>query len=273
MRIAALGLLLLYVCGANSADDKRPQPASRVDRLKKIEKDVVQKVRDLEKKLLLNKPPPSQQIAALFDFYETRLTLREQYAGKALDLAKEKPDDAVGYDALRYAFLESRPESAVRREAQELICGHHLANPKIEGVLPNLCLKGKEYDRKLIDKIVDTNPAQTVKALAMLTRGLATEREVMTAKTKDAEIYPKLKEATLEFEQAASRYGKLTVNGMLRGRVADIARREIDTLQNTPIGKPAPALSAVDFNGIQFNLADHKGQVVLLYVYMSTDLC
>src|SRR4029078_2793345 len=138
---------------------------------------------------------------------------------------------------------------------------------------PGVCLKDREYDRKVIDKLLDSNPATSVKALAMLTKGLATEREVMLAKTTDADVYSKLKEATLEFEQAASKYGKITVNGMMRGKVAELARKEIDTIQNTPIGKPAPALRAGDFNGIQFSLADHQGQVVLLYVYSASDLC
>ncbi len=262
MRILIIATLALCWCCTLAAQNEQASDAkSRKERLITLQNEITKATAEAQKK-----------IAAMTDATEKRAAqqalnrkineMRPKVAAKSLALAKENPKDDIGLIALIDAYAQGKG-TAVQEEAYQLIAEYHYANPKIEPVLPTIGRVENDDTAPFLKKVMEKNPSKTAKAIASLylAKGVMTESE--SAKTKDADIIPKMKEALSAYEKAIQNYGELKIN-VLGGKVADLARREIEQIKKSPIGKPSPDIKAEDIDGINFKLSDYRGKVILL---------
>lgn len=262
MRLALAGALALCCCiGLSAQDDKSGDAKARADRLKAIQGEMIKATAEARKKIGELKDA-SEKTAAQRELTKTMTEMRPKLAEKAMALAKENPKDDVAMDALIYVNSMSFG-TPLQAEAKKLIIEHHLANPKIEDSLVMLARVGRGYDEALLKKVFDTNPSKAVKGTVAYINAQRLKSEAEGSKVKDDDILPKMKEAIVAFEKVGDEYGDTTLKAF-RGKAADLAKKEIEAIKKSPIGKVTPEIAAEDTDGVNFKISDYRGKVVLL---------
>jgi hypothetical protein len=264
MRVLMAGLLALSLGGlALALDDPKPggeQPKSRADRLKALQDGQKAPATEYRKALASAKTDEEKQ-AARTEYSEKLAAARTKMAQEALKLAQEDPKDEVGLEALK--MLMTGADMRARDKARALVMEHHLASPGIESMIPTLARQGRGYDVKLLNMLIEKNPAKPVKAMAAYMLAQNVKAEAEGPKVKDSEIEAKQAEAIKALEKLAEEYGDVQVTG-LRGKIGDVARTAIEEIKKSPIGKVTPEIEAEDVDGVNFKLSDYRGKVVLL---------
>lgn len=262
MRIVLAGVLALCWCTALPAqDDQSGDAKARADKLKAIQGEMTKATAEARKKIGELKDA-SEKTAAQRELTKTLTEMRPKLAAKALALAKENPKDDVAYDALVYVNSMSFG-TPLQAEAKKLIIENHLTNPKIEDSLVMLARSGRGYDDALLKKVFDTNPSKAVKATVAYVLAQSIKSQAEGSKIKDDDILPKMKEAIAAFEKVGDEYGDTTLKAF-RGKAADLAKKEIEAIKKSPIGKETPEIAGEDTDGVNFKISDYRGKVVLL---------
>ena len=263
MRSLFAAAIALCWFGAMSAqNDQSADVKERADRLKAIQAEMTKSTAEAREKIA-DLTDAAEKRTAQQALNRTMMEMRPKLAEKAMALAKENPKDEVGFDALIYANSMAMGNAAMQAEARKLIIENHLGNPKIEDMLLQISRKGREYDVALLKTVFEKNPSKTVKATVSFILAQRLKGEAEGAKVKDADIQPKFKEAMAAFEKVSEDYGDLTLKA-LRGKVTDLAKKEIDAIKKSPIGKETPEIAAEDVDGVEFKISDYRGKVVLL---------
>lgn len=264
MRTMIAGVIALCWCGLSLAQDQPTADAkARAERLKAIQSEMTQATAAARQKVNELKDAAEKRTAQQA-LMRTMNELRPKLAEKALALAKENPKDDVGLDALIYAnSMGAGSAGGIQEQARRLIIENHLSNPRIEDVILVLARRGRDYDEALLKKVLAQNSSKTVKATVSFILAQRLKSEAEGAKIKDADIVPKMKEAMTAFEKVSAEYGDLTLKAM-RGKVADLAKREMDLLSKSPIGKVTPEIEGEDVDGTSFKISDYRGKVILL---------
>jgi hypothetical protein len=219
---------------------------------------------------------------------------RNALAQKFLKLAEEHPKDPVALDALVQAVwqvnttpwpVELVGEDTTHARALELIRRDHIRSDKLgplcQRVSYGFCREYETFLRAALAK----NPRKDVQATACLSLGhflnnrlqrvdlcreqpdLAREFAGLCGKEYLAELLRQdrdraLKEIEAVFEQAARRYGDVTLPG--GETVAERAKAELFEIRHLSVGKEAPDIDGEDQDGKRFKLSDYRGKVVLL---------
>lgn len=264
MRVLMAGLLALSLGGlALALDDPKPggdQPKSRADRLKALQEEQRQPAAEYRKALASAKTDEEKQ-AARTEYSQKLAAARTKATAEAQKLVQEDPKDDVGLEALK--ILMSGGDLRAREKARALVLEHHLANPNVESIVQSLARQGRGYDVKLLNTLIEKNPAKPVKAMAAYMLAQSVKAEAEGPKVKDSEIEAKQAEAIKALEKLAEEYGDVQVSG-LRGKIGDVARTAIEEIKKSPIGKVTPEIEAEDVDGVNFKLSDYRGKVVLL---------
>jgi hypothetical protein len=260
MRVLMAGLFALSLGGlALAFDDKKPEgdkPESRADRLKAIQAEQAKPAAEYRKVIADADKTAQEKTAAQREYTKALTAMRPKLAEKAMALALEDPKDDVALDALMLASTTTA-DAKVRDKARGLILEHHLANPKIGPMLPILSRQGRGYDTALLRTVVEKNPAKPVQAQAAFLMAQAVKMEAEGSKTKDADIAGKMKEAEKAFEKVIADYAD-------QNAVVTQAKRAVEEIQKSPVGKETPEIEAEDIDGVKFKLSDYRGKVVLL---------
>jgi hypothetical protein len=258
------GLLALSLGGLGLAlDDSKPggeQPKSRADRLKALQKEQSAPAAEYRKALAEAKTDDEKQ-AARTDYSKKLAAARTKAAEEALKLAQEDPKDEVGLEALK--MLMTGADLRAREKARALVMEHHLTSPGIDSLIPTLARQGRGYDVKLLNTLIEKNPAKPVKAMAAYYLAQSVKAEAEGPKVKDSEIEAKQAEAIKALEKVAEDYGEVQATG-LRGTVGAAARTAIEEIKKSPIGKVTPEIEGEDVDGVKFKISDYRGKVVLL---------
>jgi hypothetical protein len=219
---------------------------------------------------------------------------RNEIALKLLELAEKHPDDPVALDALTKAVwqVNTTPwpvglvgEDPARARAFALILRDHVRSDRLGPLCQRVSYGfGKEYET-FLRAVVARNPHRTVRATAILSLGhflnnrlqrvdlcreqpdLAREFAGLYGKAYLAELQRQerdeaVKEIEAVFEQAAEKYGDVTLPG--GDAVAGRARSELFGIRHLSVGKEAPDIEGEDQDGKRFRLSDYRGKVVLL---------
>jgi peroxiredoxin len=188
-------------------------------------------------------------------------------AQKALELAKDDPKDAAGFEAALFVIEKAgRYGAAKELEAAAAIIGeHHINNPKVKEVMPALAGAGP-VGQKLFEAAAEKATDKDVKALALYFLGT-----IESGKLEEEEDAKKIDEivakATEFFEKAAkespeAKVGTSTVAKEVAGQMD-----ELKAIKNLAIGKPAPDVESVGLDGKKVKLSDYKGKVVLFDIW------
>jgi hypothetical protein len=157
------------------------------------------------------------------------------------------------------AKLDAESEKATKLFAEKYL--GEVKPARLVQVCQRLAFSTDKGSEALLRKL-QSHEKKEVKGLALLTLAQVLKRRADEKADKDAKAAEGLlKEAEKLFEEAAKKYGD--VEGGYRGKVSEVAKRELYELRNLAIGKPAPEVSGEDQDGKKFKLSDYKGKVVL----------
>lgn len=262
--LIAVAMIFFYCCNNLAAqNDQAVDAKARMDRLIAIQNEIAKATAEARQKIA-EMTDATEKRTAQQALNRTINELRPKIAAKSLALAKENPKDDIGLAALIDAYAEGSG-TAIQEEARRLITEYHYANPKIEQSLPNIAQVDEMFDLTFLKKVIEKNPSKTAKALASYYLAKGTLSEAEGAKIKEADIQPKLKEAIAAFEKLSQDYGDMELN-VLRGRekASELAKKEIEQIKKSPIGKVTPEIAAEDIDGVNFKISEYRGKVVLL---------
>jgi hypothetical protein len=154
------------------------------------------------------------------------------------------------------AIILNNPDGPAVRQAADVILQYHAQDTN----LTTLC---RELDRvrpacatNLLSALLQDNPSLDVQGHACLT---------LAGIWKDQAGYGTNAEATRQainyYQQVISRFASVHERGY---PLDELARPELNELQNLTIGKPAPETVGVDMHGQPLNLNAYRGQIVAL---------
>ena len=204
---------------------------------------------------------------------------REQIMADAMALVKADPKSDTAFEALNAILSQLTFDLPEAPEALQLMAEHHAANPRIGRTiallsyyLPSSKHPAHAPATNLLHAIATQNPDRTARGQAYL--GLAWLKKRMFDRNQSdpaAQLDQDQLAADAEkaFEQVIRDYGDCKNLRTIGARppaptLGDEARPDLFELRYLRIGKPAPALTAVDLDGHTFSLGDYKGKAVLL---------
>ena len=167
---------------------------------------------------------------------------------KLLAVAREKPDDAVAFEALGFALRTGAPAAA------DLLVQHHLGRDKLAELLPQLADDLSPAADKLLRAALDKSPLPAVKGAACMTlgAGLAERADGGQPTAADAEAL---------LERAGREFGGQPWED---GTVKAAADKLLFALRHLSVGKPAPEFVSKGLDDKPAKLSDLKGKVVVL---------
>jgi recombinational DNA repair protein (RecF pathway) len=213
---------------------------------------------------------------------------------KFLELAEKHPNDPVALDALTKAVwqvnttpwpVELVGEDTARARAFELIHRDHIRSDKLGPLCQRVSYGFCQEYETFLRAVVAKNPHKAVQATASLSLGHFLNnrlqrvdlcREQPELAKEFAGLYGRaylegllrqergeaVKEIETVFEQAAQKYGDVTLPG--GEAVAGRAQAELFGIRHLSVGKQAPDIEGEDQDGRRFKLSDYRGKVVLL---------
>lgn len=251
----SLGLLVAW------ADDKKADPGERAAKLEKLKKKFDTEMEDLRKRFEKASPADKRGIQA-----EAR-ELAVISAQSAVEIAKEEPKGAVGFEAAAFV-IEKAGRFGGGKEleaAAGIVAEHHLNNPKVKDLLPVVGGAGPAGE-KLLAAAAEKATDKEVKGLALFFLGSgAAERidDEEDAKQVDALIA----KATEYLEKAAKEAPEAKVNGSTVAKEAAEQLEGLKAIKNLAVGMPAPDVEGTALDGKKVKLSSYKGKVVLLDIW------
>jgi peroxiredoxin len=258
--------------GGKSDDDKQSDkkveekkaPARR-DRLIQLMNENARKKQDLVKAMDGMKPGEERDKA-----FEKRLEeINNQFAGKALDLAREDAKDEIAFTAAFMAF-GSGGGKKMTVDAGDFLLDHFANDRKIVSSIPQIA--NTNGGLRLLGQLGERSPSKEIRGAA---RFALLDYEV------DRIDYPLLGEPPLPADEAATKFavatGKLkklgadfadvNVSTRLGDSVAEGARKKIYFIDNLTVGKKAPDFECELVDGRKAKLSDFRGNVVVLDIW------
>jgi len=280
-------LLLAIAPAAIAQNDKdKPKPdkpsAAAEKELKDLNDEFNKAQNDLYKSLNDAKTPEeAQKIAEKEKLAEKQQKLMADYAKRAFAIAEKFPKEGdVAVDALIWVVnhAEGSPESI---KAVDMLIRDHIANKKIDALLPRLVHMPLDANEKLIRAVLEKADTAERKAnvriqLAKFLKGKADAVEVI--KSIDAETRMAVEQrlgkdflarlaatdpakATAEAEAL---FEAVVKDKTVSASIKESAEAELFELQHLAIGKPAIDIEGEDIDGKKFKLSDYKGKVVVI---------
>jgi len=184
------------------------------------------------------------------------------FADKALDLAEAEPKDDIALEATVFA-VQKLSKHALTGEtmdkAVKLIGDHHLANPKLKGILGDLAKAGRAGPR-LLENIADKAADDETKGIANFHLGVA------ALDRADAAANPmSVKEYMAEGRKFLAVAKRLAPTAKIDGETIEKAAEM--ALMIPVVGNPAPDVTGSDLDDKKVKLSSFHGKVVLLDVW------
>jgi peroxiredoxin/HEAT repeat protein len=181
-----------------------------------------------------------------------------EYARKLLNLALRAKGTRKALHALTAVFLVCRDntatsEASIARAGEQLLQNHADSD---ELYIPALVLgvAGSAEAQKILQRIIDTTPHDTVKGAAMYSLAMALHSDKENRRQNEPQIV-KLLDAVI------ANHADVNVFNVNLGDRAATTLFEVEYLT---IGKTAPEITGQDLDGKSMRLSDFRGQVVLL---------
>jgi len=221
------------------------------------------------------------------EFYQKKYPQPERLYPRFMALAEKYPKDAAAVEALAWVVnhnSDEEPKAAeTQRKAIDILRRDYLASDKLPLVF-------KKADEGFLRTVLEKSPHRDVRGLAyyrlaeerlgrirMVTKFRDENPDWRQRKwlektgfaflvTTDVDLVNKESEKLLE--QVVRDYAEVPIEGRRRAKtLGEIAKGHLHEIRNLGIGKAAPELKSVDLSGKSVQLADLKGQVVVLDVW------
>lgn len=172
----------------------------------------------------------------------------DKFATRFLAFADANPDDPTAIDALTWVVMNDRG-GKIAAKAVPAIVENYLDSPKIVRLCQQLSRSGTPIAKKLLQAVVDSS--KNVDAQGWASYGLAKALVGRSGQRND--------QAEALLEKVVKEYAKVN-----NGSLAKAAARDLFELQNLSIGSEAPEITSEDIDGVEFNLSDYRGKIVVL---------
>jgi hypothetical protein len=219
------------------------------------------------------------------------------FAGRFLDLARQKPGDPASFDALSWTLTHG-PNGSADDQALELIAAGHLDEPRLGPILLRLGSSPSPAAERLLRSALEKSPDREVQAHAcytlaqMLTARThrATPAKHRTGKPKKTETPDETEKSAQLYEEIELLYGRLLkdfrdIKSSRKKTYGEIALAALDKFKvasgrrgngNTglessqglstglEIGMIAPEIQGLDTRGNPMRLSNLRGRVVVV---------
>ena len=184
-------------------------------------------------------------------------------AEKVIDLANDSPKDTVAFEAVEF-FITSLPAAATSPDAEKafaILTEHHLANPKVKGLLA-AAGRFPKFGEKFLLAAAEKSADKEVRALAYFQLGSALARTLGRVPDNQAEeVIAKAKDY---FEKATKEAPDAKVGTV---SIAKAVEDQIQGMKVLVVGSPVPDAEGVNMEGKKVKLSSFKGKVVLLDIW------
>jgi RNA polymerase sigma factor (sigma-70 family) len=175
-----------------------------------------------------------------------------------LAVLDSEPGSTNGLQCATWIILNT-PDSDAVQKAADVILREHVADTNLVKFCQELERVRPSCSQALLTGFVEKNPSLEVRGNACFT---------LATMLKDAAKYGQNKEATAQaiekYQQVIAEFSSVKQRGY---SLADLAKPELNELQNLIIGKPAPDTQGVDMNGRPLNLSAYRGRVTVLVIW------
>jgi hypothetical protein len=274
--IAVLVVVSMVAAGQLPAeDDPNPQPNIFVATFGDTQEEPKEEAAD-------QPATPADQYRALLQEYR-QVRRPEDFAPKFLQLARENPEDPVAIDALVWVvsnFKSGEPP----REAIGILLEEHIQSEKLGDVCAAIGFLQVPHAEQLLRGILAKSPHESVQAQACfhLAGNLKQQIELANYVKTQPDLAKRIEQyvgseyakqlasldekyLTQQIEQLYERSAKsFSEFETVRGKMGQIAERELFELRHLAIGKVAPDIEGTDIDGVPFKLSDYRGKVVVL---------
>ena len=163
-------------------------------------------------------------------------------------------DKAASFQALTWVMSNIRTP-AIKRDAMESLLENHLENKRIGSTTRTMTRsrRSAEIDEYLTT-IRDKSPHEKVRANAAVAYANYRKSNVSTDKEE-------LEEVAKLFEDAVEEFKDVKLPG---GSIEEIVEAPLFELKNLQIGMQAPNIQGEDVDGVEFELKDYLGKVVVI---------
>jgi thiol-disulfide isomerase/thioredoxin len=258
MRLLCAAAVSLAIGLFAAADDKN----DRAERLAKLQKKFDAEFADLTKRF--------GEAKTAADKDGIRAEARELAlitAQTALEIAKDDPKDAVGFDAAAFVVEKAgRFGGGKEMEAAVgIIAEHHLNNPKVKGFLPVIVRSGPAGE-KFLKAAAEKAADKEVKGVATYYLGtsVADQLDDVDDAKKVDELIAK---ATAYFEKAAKEAPAAKVGASTVAKEVATQLEGLKAIKNLAVGKVAPEVESLTLEGKKVKLSDYRGKVVLVDIW------
>lgn len=224
-----------------------------------------------------------------------------KFAPRMMSIAESNFDDPGARDALFWIVSSGAngDDQDLKKRAAMLLIDHHADD--IELARATLMLRIPSADREfLLDGLVEKSKshevqglvrmalAQYLKIKAILCRRLQTETmepmgislygEAYISQLRSCDLALLEKKTLRLLEQIIAEFGDVpyvrsgrpgVLDRVSKKTLADKAKSLMDEIRNLAIGKPAPSIDGVDFQGKPLSLSAYRGKVVVLVFWAS----
>lgn len=287
MRCLILGALFLVAVPAVVAQDAKdkPKPDTPVStaekELKDLEADFNKSLAELFKPLKdVKTPEEAQKIFEQEKLAEKQEKLGADFAKRAFAIIDNHPkENEVVADALIW-IVNNAQGSASATQAVDLLIRDHLANKKIDALLPSLAGMPLDAHEKLFRAVVDKADAERKtrlrlqlakflknKADAIGTIKSLDEKTLRTVEQrvgKDALARLTASDPAKASAEAETLFDALVKDKSISASIRESAEAELFEMLFLAIGKQALDIEGEDTDGKKFKLSDYRGKVVVL---------
>jgi len=269
-RLRQLALLSLLVIGAAAAavgaDDDLAK--SLAERIAAIDQENQKLESWFHAELVAAKQDREKILKANRDHSETKKRLAERLT----PLIKENATRPEALDAVLVKVGQVR--YPLDREETRIVLEHQLTNPKMGLLCFHLNSRGSEdWAKRILIAAAEKHPDRNVRGQATFALGDALRWAALERYRQVPEVQKKamLAEAARHYQTAADQYADTpTPDG--KTTLGEKARHELARIENLPslvVGGMAPLIEGQDLDGQPLQLADYRGQVVLLVFWGS----
>ncbi len=248
-----LGSMLIF------ADDTKVERAVKLDALiKKFDKEM-----DELKSRFNTATTPAEREGLRTEAKELAVIT----AQKALAMAEADPKDETGFNAALFVVEKAGRFGSGKEvdSAVAIISDHHMADPKVKGLLSVLAGAGPS-GQKFLQSAAEKATDKEVKGLANYYLGLKVADEI--EQEEDGKRIDELIARATEFldkatkEASGAKVGESTI-----GKEVATQLEAFKAIKSIAVGKALPEIEGTDLDGKKIKLSSYKGKVVLVDIW------
>jgi serine/threonine protein kinase/thiol-disulfide isomerase/thioredoxin len=195
----------------------------------------------------------------------------EEYANRFIRLAEKHRDSPIAVEALFWILDNSTPNPGqklspsfvrAREKALRVLERDHFQKAELADVCQRLADSPMSDTDKFLETAVLKHPQREVRGLAGYALALSLAKQAEDLGLNDRSRREELtQKAEKELQRVIKEYPTVASGNSTLG---EVAKAKLYWLRHLTVGRAAPEIEGVDFQGKKFKLSDYRGKVILL---------